>query len=45
MGLSADRAEGAIRFSLSPHTTNEEIEYAAACIGESYDLLKQYQRR
>jgi len=45
MGLSADRAEGAIRFSLSPHTTDEEIEYAAACIGECYDLLKQYQRR
>ncbi|MBQ3222584.1 MAG: cysteine desulfurase [Clostridia bacterium] len=45
MGLSADRAEGALRFSFSPYTTDEEIEYAAACIGESYALLKQYQRR
>lgn len=45
MGLSADRAEGALRFSFSPHTTDEEIEYAAQCIGESYALLKQYQRR
>lgn len=45
MGLSADRAEGALRFSFSPYTTDEEIEYAAQCIGESYALLKQYQRR
>jgi len=45
MGHSADRAEGALRFSFSPRTTLDEIEYAAACIGESYALLKQYQRR
>jgi len=45
MGLSADRAEGALRFSFSPYTTDEEIDYAAQCIGESYALLKQYQRR
>ncbi|MDO4739491.1 MAG: cysteine desulfurase family protein [Eubacteriales bacterium] len=45
MGLSDDRAEGALRFSFSPYTTEEEIEYAAGRIGESYALLKQYQRR
>ncbi len=45
MGLKADRAEGALRFSFSLYTTDDEIEYAAECIAESYDLLKLYQRR
>lgn len=45
MGIAGDRAEGALRFSFSPATTDDEIEYAAGCIGECYALLKQYQRR
>lgn len=45
MGIAPDRAEGALRFSFSPETTNEEIDYAVQCIGECYELLKQYQRR
>lgn len=38
-------AESALRFSLSPFTTMEEIDYAADCIGRHYDLLKRYERR
>ncbi len=45
MGITGARAEGALRFSFSPHTGEEEIEWAARCIGESFALLKQYQRR
>ncbi|MBR6219934.1 MAG: cysteine desulfurase [Clostridia bacterium] len=45
MGMRPDAAEWAVRFSLSPHTTDEEIDYAAGRIGAIYDLLKRYQRR
>jgi cysteine desulfurase len=45
MGLSADRAEGALRFSLSPYTSEEEIRYAAQQIGKMYALLSRYKRR
>ena len=45
MGISADRAEGALRFSLSPHTTIDEIRYAAQQIGKMYALLSRYKRR
>ena len=38
-------AESALRFSLSPESTIEEAEYAAACIKKHYDLLKRYERR
>ena len=44
-GVPAREAEWAVRFSLSPHTTDEEIDCAAGRIGEIYDLLKRYQRR
>lgn len=44
-GLSADRAEWAVRFSLSPHTTEEEIDYAAQRAGELYRQLVRFQRR
>ncbi len=44
MGIPANRAEWAIRFSLSPHTTEDEIDYAAQRIGVQYDLLKRFQR-
>ena len=45
MGIPPRVAEWAVRFSLSPHTTLEEIEYAARRIGAQYDLLKRFQRR
>ena len=44
-GLRPDRAEWAVRFSLSPHTTEEEIDYAAARAGELYRQLVRFQRR
>ena len=45
MGLSPDRAECALRFSLSPHTTRAEIEYAAQQLSRLYPTLKRFQRR
>ena len=45
MGISPSRAEWALRFSLSPHTTIEEIDYAAQCLAELYAQLKKYARR
>jgi len=44
-GVPAREAEWAVRFSLSPHTTEEEIDYAAQRVGVQYDLLKRFQRR
>ena len=45
MGVSPDRAECALRFSLSPHTTRQEIDYAAQQLGEIYPALRRFQRR
>ena len=45
MGFAPSRAECALRFSISPHTTNEEIDYAAERIGTIYNQLKKYTRR
>ena len=45
MGVNPRQAEWAVRFSLSPHTTDDEIEYAADKIGILYDQLKRFQRR
>ena len=45
MGVKPQVAEWAVRFSLSPHTTDEEIDYAAQRIGVQYDLLKRFKRR
>ena len=45
MGIAPSRAEWALRFSLSPHTTTEEIDYAAQCLGTLYAQLKKYARR
>lgn len=44
-GVPAREAEWAVRFSLSPHTTEEEIDYAAQAVGAQYDRLKRFQRR
>ena len=45
MGITPARAECALRFSLSPHTTREEIDYAAQSLGTLYAQLKKYARR
>ena len=45
MGIDADRAEGAIRFSISPLTSEAEIDLAAAAAGRSYEMLKAFRRR
>ena len=45
MGIAPARAEWALRFSLCPHTTIEEIDYAAACLETLYAQLKKYTRR
>ncbi len=45
MGIPADRAKWALRFSLCPYTTEEEIDYAAKVAGEKYEILKKFQRR
>jgi cysteine desulfurase len=45
MGIPAEKAECAIRFSLSPHTTEEEIEYAAMRAGAHYGVLSKFWRR
>ena len=44
MGVSKALAENSIRFSLSPHTTRDEVEYAAQAIGKIYTALSRYQR-
>ena len=45
MGIRPEVAEWAVRFSLSPHTTDEEIDYAAEKAGQLYAVLKRFQRR
>ncbi|MDO4865590.1 MAG: cysteine desulfurase family protein [Clostridia bacterium] len=45
MGIKPSVAEWAVRFSLSPHTTEEEIDYAAGKIGTLYDQLRRFKRR
>ena len=45
MGVAPARAEWAVRFSLSPHTTRDEIDYAARKVGDCYALLHRFQRR
>ncbi len=44
-GVPAREAEWAVRFSLSPHTTDEEIDYAVGAVARQYDLLRRFQRR
>lgn len=45
MNTPRKQAESAIRFSLSPFTTMEEIDYAISCIRRHYDMFKRYERR
>ena len=45
MGLTPDRAEWALRFSLSPYTTDDEIRYAAKQAGTLHATLRRFKRR
>ena len=45
MGISPTEAEWTLRFSLSPKTTFEEIDYAAEKLGACYAQLRRFQRR
>lgn len=45
MGLSTALADTALRFSLCPANTAEEIDYAVACVKKHYDMLHKYVRR
>ena len=45
MGIERKYGECALRFSISPLTTQEELDYAARKIGEQYGKLKEYVRR
>lgn len=45
MNVSTARADSALRFSLSPFTTEEDIDCAVQKLGEHYDELKKYVRR
>lgn len=45
MGLNPNRAEAALRFSLSPDTTPDEIDYTIERAAAQYDILKRFRRR
>ena len=45
MAMEPDRAESALRFSLSPYTTMDEIAYAAQALGELYPVLRRFRRK
>ena len=45
MGLSAQMADTALRFSFCPENTAEEIDYAVDCVKKHYDMLHKYVRR
>ena len=45
MGISTALADCSLRFSLSPSTTEEEIDYAAERAIFHYEMLKKYVRR
>ncbi|HWQ97079.1 MAG TPA: cysteine desulfurase family protein [Clostridia bacterium] len=45
MGISGARAEGALRFSLCPFNTIEEMDAASAALSEQVTFLRRFQRR
>jgi len=45
MGVDNDEALCAIRFSLSPFSTAEQMDYTAECCLKHYDILKKFTRR
>ncbi|MBE5797768.1 MAG: cysteine desulfurase [Clostridiales bacterium] len=45
MGLSTAEADCALRFSLCPSVTEEEIDYTVQTVKKHYDMLKAFVRR
>lgn len=45
MGVSTEQADCSLRFSLSPYTTEAEIDYAIECTVRHWEMLKKYTRR
>lgn len=45
IGVTDARAEGAIRFSLCPYNTVEEIDYTSQIVSETVPFLRRYSRR
>lgn len=45
MNVPVRRAESALRFSLCPENTLEEMEETALCLKKHYDMLKAFTRR
>ena len=45
MNVPRRQAESAIRFSICPYTTMEQVDFAADCIVRHYEMLKRYERR
>ena len=45
MGITSARAEGALRFSLCPLNTIEEMDAAATALSEQVSFLRRFQRR
>ena len=45
MGISTAEADCALRFSLCPDNTEEDIDYTIATIKKHYDMLKAFVRR
>ena len=45
MGIAPERADCSLRFSLSPETTEAEVDYAAERTAFHWQMLKKYTRR
>ena len=45
MRISPAAIESAVRFSLNPYLTEDDIDYAAECVIRNYTLLKRFTRR
>lgn len=45
MGIAPDIAEGALRFSLSADTDEEQIDYACEAAGTLYQTLRRFRRK
>lgn len=45
MGVPRPAAESALRFSLSPYSTKEEMALVGAAVQKNYDMLKSFVRR
>ena len=45
MGITGARAEGALRFSLCPFSTPEEMDTASQALREQVAFLRRFQRR